>query len=68
MVKLTVDLIVKLSIGTTTKKRPEETVLQFLNRITHLYFQDKSIDEIVNKCSFFFCFKYFKIPSVIKRI
>jgi protein phosphatase 1 regulatory subunit 42 len=60
MVKLTVDLIVKLSIGTTNKKRPDETVTQFLNRITHLYFQDKSIDEIVITLSSFFQFQILK--------
>jgi len=45
MVKLTAELIVKLSLG-VHKKKPEESINQYLNRITHLYLQDKSIDEV----------------------
>ena len=43
MVKLTLDLISK-----THKRKNEENINQYLNRITHFYLQDKSIDEVVS--------------------
>ena len=43
MVKLTIDLISK-----THKRKPDENINQYLNRITHFYLQDKSIDEVVS--------------------
>ena len=42
MVKLTIELIAK-----THKRKSDENINQYLNRITHFYLQDKSIDEIV---------------------
>lgn len=47
MVKLTVDLIVKLCFS-HNKRKTDETIEHYLNRVTHLYLQDKIIDEIVN--------------------
>ena len=32
-----------------TKKRRDETVQQYVRRLTHLYFSEKNIDEIVSK-------------------
>ena len=46
MVKLTVDLIARRTTGFTKKSR-DESVSHYLRRITHLYLEDKGIDEIV---------------------
>lgn len=45
MVKLTVDMITKTGPG-QNKRRADETVTHYLNRLTHIYCQDKSIDEV----------------------
>ena len=42
MVKLTVDLI-----GRTARKK-EEGLSQYLKKLTHLYYSEKNIDEIVS--------------------
>jgi hypothetical protein len=46
MVKLTVDMISKSCTG-QNKRRPDETVCHYLNRLTHIYLQEKNIEEIV---------------------
>ena len=46
MVKLTVDLIARGTSGYTVKKR-DEHIQTYLKRLTHLYLEDKNIDEIV---------------------
>ena len=48
MVKLTVDTIVKLGPVGHNKRRADESVEHYLNRLTHIYFQDKRISEIVS--------------------
>ncbi|KAK3579135.1 hypothetical protein CHS0354_022155 [Potamilus streckersoni] len=45
MVKLTIDLIARGTSGYTKKKR-DETMQQYLKRLTHLYLEDKGIDEV----------------------
>ncbi|XP_064617270.1 protein phosphatase 1 regulatory subunit 42-like isoform X2 [Liolophura sinensis] len=45
MVKLTVDLIARGTSGYTKQKR-EETVHQYLRRLTHLYLENRGIDAI----------------------
>ncbi|XP_041357135.1 protein phosphatase 1 regulatory subunit 42-like isoform X3 [Gigantopelta aegis] len=45
MVKLTIDLIARGTSGYTKKKR-DETMPQYLRRLTHLYLEDKNIDEV----------------------
>jgi protein phosphatase 1 regulatory subunit 42 len=47
MVKLTIDMVAKLGPG-HNKRRPDETVEHYLNRITHMYLQEKHIEEIVS--------------------
>ena len=47
MVKLTIEMITKTAPG-QNKRRADETVNHYLNRLTHIYYQDKSIDEIVS--------------------
>jgi protein phosphatase 1 regulatory subunit 42 len=47
MVKLTIDLIARGTSGYTKKKR-DESVENYLKRLTHLYLEDRSIDEIVS--------------------
>ena len=47
MVKLTIDLISRGTSGYTKKKR-DETMQQYLRRLTHLYLENKGIDEVVN--------------------
>ncbi len=42
MVKLTVDLIGKAA------RKKEEGLTQYLKKLTHLYFSEKNIDEIVS--------------------
>lgn len=48
MVRLTIDLIARGTSGYTKKKR-DETMTQYLKRLTHLYLENKGIDEVVNK-------------------
>ena len=45
MVRLTIDLIARGTSGYTKKKR-EESMPSYLKRLTHLYLEDKKIDEI----------------------
>ncbi|XP_046566841.1 LOW QUALITY PROTEIN: protein phosphatase 1 regulatory subunit 42-like [Haliotis rubra] len=45
MPKLTIDLIARGTSGYTKKKR-DESMQQYLRRLTHLYLEDKSIDEV----------------------
>lgn len=45
MVKLTLDLIARGTSGYTKKKR-DESVEQYVKRLTHLYLEDKSIDDV----------------------
>jgi len=47
MVKLSVELIARGTSGYTKKKRDEE-MDNYLKRLTHLYLEDKSIDEVVS--------------------
>lgn len=47
MVKLTIDLIARGTSGYTKKKR-DESIQQYLRRLTHLYLEDKCIDEVVS--------------------
>lgn len=47
MVKLTIDLIARGTSGYTKKKR-DESMSQYLRRLTHLYLEDRNIDEVVN--------------------
>lgn len=46
MVKLTLDLIARGTSGYTKKKR-DESVQHYLKRLTHLYLEEKNIDEVV---------------------
>ena len=46
MVKLTSDLIIRH--GSHSKKQNYESDFQFLRRLTHVYCQEKHIDEIVS--------------------
>ena len=48
MVRLTVDLIARSTSG-YTKKCTDESMQHFLKRLSHLYLEDRSIDEIVSK-------------------
>ncbi|XP_078318376.1 protein phosphatase 1 regulatory subunit 42-like isoform X8 [Crassostrea virginica] len=45
MVKLTIDLIARGTSGYTKKKR-DESMQQYLKRLTHLYLEDRCIDEV----------------------
>ncbi|XP_069127975.1 protein phosphatase 1 regulatory subunit 42-like isoform X8 [Argopecten irradians] len=45
MVKLTLDLIARGTSGYTKKKR-DESMQQYLRRLTHLYLEDRSIDDV----------------------
>jgi protein phosphatase 1 regulatory subunit 42 len=47
MVKLTVEMVTKITPG-HNKRRPDETIEHYLARLTHIYYQDRSIDEIVS--------------------
>ena len=47
MVKLSVDMITKFVTG-QNKRRADETASHYLNRLTHIYLQEKHIDEIVS--------------------
>ena len=55
MVKLTVDLLSR-SLSNHTKRHSNESVEHYLNRLTHIYCQEKSIDEIV--CTRLYISKY----------
>jgi len=46
MVKISPELLVKYA--SHTKKRTNETDAQYLKRLTHIYFQERNIDEIDN--------------------
>ena len=48
MVKLTADLIARQIPG-HNKRRTDESVEHYLSRLTHLPFQNRSIDTIVGK-------------------
>lgn len=50
MGKISLELIAKSH--SHTKKRRDETVQQYVRRLTHLYFSEKNIDEIVSKIYF----------------
>ena len=54
MVKITLEMIAKSP--SHTKKRRDETVQQYVRRLTHLYFSEKNIDEIVSRVG---CFRIF---------
>lgn len=47
MVRLSVDLIARGTSGYTKKKRDED-VEHYLKRLTHLYLEDKCIDDVVS--------------------
>jgi len=47
MVKLTTGLIVRCSSGYVTRFR-NETVQHYLKRLTHVYLECKSLDEVVS--------------------
>ena len=47
MVKLTANMITKVVAG-QNKRRADETATHYLNRLTHIYLQEKNIDEIVS--------------------
>lgn len=46
MVRLTIDMITKCS-PSQNKRRADESVHHYLNRLTHIYYQDRAIDEII---------------------
>ncbi len=48
MVKLTSEMITKFVAG-QNKRRADESAAHYLNRLTHIYLQEKQIDEIVSK-------------------
>ncbi|VDH98467.1 protein phosphatase 1 regulatory subunit 42-like isoform X1 [Mytilus galloprovincialis] len=50
MVKLTIDLIARGTSGYTKKKR-DESMSQYLRRLTHLYLEDRNIDEVSDELS-----------------
>lgn len=47
MGKITLEMLAKSP--SHTKKRKDETVQQYVRRLTHLYFSEKNIDEIVSR-------------------
>ena len=47
MGKITLEMLAKSP--SHTKKRRDETVQQYVRRLTHLYFYEKNIDEIVSR-------------------
>jgi len=53
MVKLSVDLIARGTSGYTKKKRDEE-MDHYLKRLTHLYLEDKCIDDVVSDFANYF--------------
>lgn len=50
MVKLTIDLIARGTSGYTKKKR-DESMSQYLRRLTHLYLENRNIDEVSDELS-----------------
>ena len=48
MVKLSIEMITKLGPG-HNKRRSDETTTHYLNRLTHIYLQEKHIEEIVSQ-------------------
>ena len=46
MVKITQDLLLKYA--SHSKKRSNESSSEYLKRLTHVYFQEKNLDEIVS--------------------
>lgn len=48
MGKITLEMLAKSP--SHTKKRRDETVQQYVRRLTHLHFSEKNIDEIVSSC------------------
>ncbi len=65
MVKLTIEMITKQAPG-QNKRRPDESVTHYLNRLTHIYYQDKSIDEVVSEF-FVVYFIFYKINLIFKN-
>ena len=47
MGKLSIDMIIK-SVPGQNKRRADESISHYLNRLTHIYVQDKIITEIVS--------------------
>lgn len=47
MGKLSIDMIIK-SVPGQNKRRTDESIGHYLNRLTHIYVQDKIITEIVS--------------------
>jgi len=61
MGKISLELIAKSH--SHTKKRRDETVQQYVRRLTHLYFSEKNIDEIVSKIDV--CFAGFWVKFLL---
>lgn len=57
MVKLTLDLIARGTSGYTKKKR-DESMQHYLKRLTHLYLEDRCIDEVVINNDIYIYFSY----------
>lgn len=55
MVKLTIDLIARGTSGYTKKKR-DESMQHYLKRLTHLYLEDRCIDEVVINNDIYFSY------------
>lgn len=55
MVKLTIDLIARGTSGYTKKKR-DESMQHYLKRLTHLYLEDRCIDEVVINNGIYFSY------------
>ncbi len=47
MVRLTADIIARGTSG-YTKRAKDESIQHFLKRLTHLYLEDRGIDEVVS--------------------
>lgn len=67
MVKLTIDLIARGTSGYTKKKR-DESMHQYLKRLTHLYLEDRCIDEVVTCNSFKLCSMYINCLVLLKHL
>ena len=65
MVRLSIDLIARGASGYTKKKKDEE-MDHYLKRLTHLYLEDKSIDEVVR--TFTELTYPIKYPEFLKKI
>lgn len=59
MGKITLEMLAKSP--SHTKKRRDETVQQYARRLTHLYFSEKNIDEIVSRPVWLYGFIDFSI-------